>query len=59
MRFILSVVLPDTPDIVAVIVVVPADNPAEASPAGLIVATDVFDDVQVTWLVKFWVLPLE
>ena len=39
-------------------VVVPAATP-EASPAELIVATDVLDDVQVTWLVRFCVLPSE
>jgi hypothetical protein len=38
--FTVSVVVPDTPDIAAVIVVVPVDTP-EASPPELIVATDV------------------
>ena len=53
-----SVVIPVVPDSAAVMVVVPAATP-EASPAELIVATDVLDDVQVTWLVRFCVLPSE
>ena len=56
--FTVSVVMPVTPDNAAVMVVVPADVP-EASPAELIVATDVLDDVQVTWPVRFCVLPFE
>jgi hypothetical protein len=52
------VVIPVTPADTALIVVVPAAAP-EASPAELMVAADVFDEVQVAWLVKFCVLPSE
>ncbi len=46
-----SVVLPETPPKVAVIVVVPAATDV-ARPALSIVATPVFDELQVTWVVK-------
>ena len=39
-------------------VALPADTPV-ANPLALIVATAVLDDVQVTWLVIFCVLPSE
>ena len=51
-RFAPPVLFPEA----AVIVTVPPLTP-EARPAGLIVATDVFDDDQVTELVIFAVLP--
>jgi hypothetical protein len=51
-------VLPVTPDDVEEIVVLPADTPL-ASPLALIVATVVFDEAQVTWLVIFCVVPFE
>ena len=54
-----KIVDPDTPpDIAAVIVVVPADAPV-ARPLALMVATAVFEELQVTWLVIFCVLPSE
>jgi hypothetical protein len=31
---------------------------ADASPEPLMVATPVFDDDQLTWVVMFWVVPL-
>src|SRR5262245_50740724 len=46
-----SPVLPLTEPSAAVMVVPPA-SPAVPTPAALIVATAVFDDVQVTWLVR-------
>jgi hypothetical protein len=52
------VVLPLTPESPAERVVLPADN-AVASPLVLMVATVVLDEVQVAWLVMFWVLPSE
>jgi hypothetical protein len=52
------VAFPVTEDIVAEIVVLPADVP-EARPVALIVATAGFDGVQLTWLEMFWVLPSE
>ena len=53
-----KVVLPDTEFSAAEILVVPAAR-AVASPPALIVAVPVAEDVQVTWPVMFWVLPLE
>ena len=50
-----SVVLPVTPVSAADIVVVPADTPV-ANPLTLTVATAVFDEVHVTWLLRFCVL---
>ena len=50
--------LPVSPDNAAVMVALPADTPV-ANPLALIVATAVLDDVHVTWLVIFCVLPLE
>jgi len=47
--------LPETEPLVAVIVVVPAAT-AVASPDAFMVATAVFEDDHVTWLVMFWVL---
>ena len=41
----------------AVIVVVPAAT-LVTRPAELMVATAVLEEVQLTWLVKFWVVPL-
>ncbi len=46
-----SVVLPETPPKVAVIVVVPAATDV-ARPALSIVAKAVFEELQVTWVVK-------
>jgi succinyl-CoA synthetase alpha subunit len=51
-------VVPETPPDAAVIVVEPAAA-AEASPLAAIVATPVFDDVQVTEVVRFCVAPFE
>jgi hypothetical protein len=53
-----SVVFPITPDCCPVIVVLPADAPV-ARPLALMVATAVFEELQVTWLVIFCVLPSE
>ena len=53
-----SDVPPDTPDSVAEIVVVPAEA-AAANPAEFMVATTVADDAQVTWVLRFCVLPSE
>jgi hypothetical protein len=53
-----SPALPETPLSVAMMVVLPGFT-AVASPAPVIVATLVFDEVHVTELVMFWVLPLE
>src|SRR6266508_3077352 len=53
-----SVVLPVTALRVAEIVVVPdAEEAAVARPVALMVATVGFEDAQVTWLVRFRVLP--
>ena len=52
------VVLPVTVPSVAEMVVVPALT-AVARPLLLIVATLVLEDVHATWLVRFWVMPLE
>ena len=51
-----SVLLPFLPASVAEMVVVPAEAPV-ARPLALIVATAVLDEAQVTWLVRFCVLP--
>src|SRR5215468_12491874 len=53
-----SPVLPLTAPSVAEMVVVPVAT-AVASPVELIVAAAVFEDAQVTWLVRFCVLPSE
>ena len=53
-----KVVLPATLPWVARMVEVPALAPV-ASPDALIVATEVFDEVQVTWVVMSAVLPSE
>jgi hypothetical protein len=53
-----SVVLPATLLSVAAMVVLPG-LPAVARPVLLIVATLVFEDVHVAWLVRFCVLPSE
>ena len=53
-----SVALPVTPDWVAEMVVLPGAV-AVARPPVLIVATEVFDELQVTWLVMFCVLQSE
>ena len=53
-----SVVCPVTPASPAEIVVAPPEI-AAARPLALIVATPVLDDVHVTWLVMFCVLPSE
>ena len=50
-----SSVLLVTPAKVAEILVVPAET-AVAKPPALTVATPVFDDLQIAWLVIFWVL---
>ena len=47
-----SVLLPVTPATAAEMVVVPAETPV-ARPPALIVATPVFDEVHVAWLVRF------
>ena len=52
------VAFPVRDDIVAKMVVLPADV-AEARPLSLTVATAVFDEVQLTWLERSWVLPSE
>ena len=54
----LRVEFPVTEDIVAEIVVFPADV-AEPRPFELTVATAVFDEAQLAWLLMFGVLPLE
>jgi hypothetical protein len=53
-----SRVLPTTPASAAVRVVVPAET-AVAKPLALMVAAVVLDEVQVAWLVKFFVLRSE
>ena len=50
-----SVVLPVTPDSAAEMVAVPAET-AVARALPLIVATVVFDELQVAWLLSFCVL---
>ena len=53
-----NVVLPVTPDSAAEMVAVPAET-AVARALPLIVATVVFDELQVAWFVTFCVLPSE
>ncbi len=53
-----SVVLPEIFTRLAVMVVAPVAT-AVARPVLLIVATDVFDELQVTCKVKSWVVPSE
>ena len=50
-----SVVLPETPVRVAVMVVLPPLTPV-ATPVLAMVATAVLEELQVTWVVRFWVL---
>ncbi|GAO03348.1 hypothetical protein PSR1_02232 [Anaeromyxobacter sp. PSR-1] len=54
----LSVAVPVTPDWVAEMVAVPGER-AEASPPAATVAMEVFDEVQVAWPPRSWVLPSE
>jgi hypothetical protein len=51
-----NVVLPVTEPCAAVMIAFPPPT-ADANPELLMVATAVFDDDHVTWLVMFWVLP--
>jgi hypothetical protein len=53
------IVIPDTPDNAAVIVVVPADTPVANPLLALTVATAGLEEVQAAWLVMFCVLPFE
>ena len=54
-----STVEPVTPANVALILEVPLDATAVASPPVVMVATEVVADAQVTELVRFWVEPSE
>jgi hypothetical protein len=53
-----TAVEPDTPDRVAVIVGLPTPVPV-TSPLLLTVAMESDDELQVTWVVRSWVLPSE
>ncbi len=53
-----NTLVPVTPPTTAEMVVLPPDSPV-AKPPAVMVATDVFDELHVAWLVRLLVLPSE